>query len=130
MLLNFFSYLIVIVILASNEILCKIHRHRLYSNDSFAFKRRRYQNNKDEYVPLNSVTLSLLYNVNKPHHTEDPKKSYQWFKLKKNDAKANYSLEKMEILKETGTSKPSVTLYQTGTNTYTTSSEVHSIGFG
>ena len=129
MLLNFFSYLIVIVILASNAILCKIHRHRLHSNDSFTFKRRGYQNKEDEYVPLNSVTLSLLYNVNKPDHTVDPKKSYQWFKLKKKDVNANHGLESMEIVEETGTLQPSVALHQTVTNTITTSSEVHLIGF-
>ena len=38
---------------------------------------------KDEYIPLNSITLERLYNKNNSKHALDPKKRNRWIKPKK-----------------------------------------------
>ena len=102
MLLNIFNYLIFFGMIAWNDVSSKIHRNQLDSNDSYTFERRSNQLQKHEYVPLNSITLNLLYNKNKPQHVLDSNKRNHWSKLKKKKkgVQKNSNVEKNKTLHE------------------------------
>ena len=107
----------------SDNGICKILRQRLYSNDSISFKRRD-DLNAEEYVPLNSITLNLLYNnIGKPYAV-DPVKSYQWFNAKQSGIKPNIILDTMADEPANITTTPSDNVYQDTTNKYIPTSQV------
>ena len=122
MLPSIYKLLFVIIMLSDNGI-CKILRQRLYSNDSISFKRRD-DLNAEEYVPLNSVTLNLLYNnIGKPYAV-DPTKNNHWFNVKKNGIKPNINLDTMTDEPAYITTTPSNGVYQNATNKYLPTSQV------
>ena len=87
--LNVFNYLIVIVIMIRYNVICKIHRNKLESNNTYTFEKRANQPRTHEYVPLNSITLNLLYNKNKPKHVLNSNKRNHWLKPKKKSGQMN-----------------------------------------
>ena len=86
---NIFIYLIVSVIMIRYNVICKIHRNKLDSNNSYTFEKRANQPKIQEYVPLNSITLNLLYNKNKPKHVLNSNKRNHWLKPKKKGGQKN-----------------------------------------
>ena len=87
---------IVLISIMWNEILGKILRKRLESNDTYTFSRRNDHPANDEYVPLNSITLNLLYNNNKANPNLEYEQSSHWFKKKKKVQ--NTKKDKLSIL--------------------------------
>ena len=112
-------YLLVIVAIASHEIVCKIRRNRLHSNDSFTFSRKDDQLKKNEYVPLNSFTLNLLYNKNQPNNAISSEKSSLWLKPKKKGTQMKKKTEGGPIVKEHSSTKL-VNVHRTAPNEGTT----------
>ena len=89
---------IVLISIMWNEILGKIHRNRLESNDTYTFSRRNDHPTNDEYVPLNSITLNLLYNNNNANPNLEYEQSSHWFKKKKTGQNTSLNKEKLSIL--------------------------------
>ena len=89
---------ILLISIMWNEILGKIHRNRLESNDTYTFSRRNDHPTNDEYVPLNSITLNLLYNNNKANPNLEYAQSSHWFKKKKKGQNTSLNKEKLSIL--------------------------------
>ena len=87
---------IVLISIMWNEILGKIHRKRLESNDTYTFSRRNDHTANDEYVPLNSITLNLLYNKDNANPNLQYEQSSHWFKKKKKGQ--NTKKDKLSIL--------------------------------
>ena len=78
------NYLMFIVIFGTHDILGKIHQNELQFNDNLKAEKRSTPFRENEYVPLNSITLNLLYNKNRPKHVLDSNKRNRWIKPKKN----------------------------------------------
>ena len=89
---------IVLISIMWNEVLGKIHRTRLQSNDTYTFSRRNDNPTNDEYVPLNSITLNLLYNKNKANPSLEYEQSSHWFKKKKKGQNTSLNKDKLSIL--------------------------------
>ena len=78
------NYLMLVLIFGSQDVLGKIHQNELESNDNLRPEKRSNTLKKNEYVPLNSITLNLLYNKNKPKHALNSNKRNRWIKPRKN----------------------------------------------
>ena len=118
---------IVLISIMWNEILGKIHRNRLESNDTYTFSRRNDHPTSDEYVPLNSITLNLLYNNNNANPNLEYEQSSHWFKKKKKGQNSSLNKDELSTLNPSiSTPAPSnsgpkntthtTTLYQVGIN--------------
>ena len=81
-----------------NEILGKILKNRLQSNDTYTFSRRNDHSTNDEYVPLNSITLNLLYNKNNANPNLEYEQSSHWFKKKKKVQNTYHNTDDLSIL--------------------------------
>ena len=81
-----------------NEILGKILKNRLQSNDTYTFSRRNDHSTNDEYVPLNSITLNLLYNNNNANPNLEYEQSSHWFKKKKKGQNTSSDKDESSIL--------------------------------
>ena len=80
MLPQLINYLIVLVIIGAHSTIGEIHPNEIQDGiDSFQGKKLL----KDEYIPLNSITLEQFYNKKNPKHGLDPKKRNRWIKPKK-----------------------------------------------
>ena len=85
------NYLMFIVIFGTHDILGKIHQNELQFNDNLKAEKRSNPFRENEYVPLNSITLNLLYNKNRPKHVLDSNKRNRWIKPKKSGKHKNKS---------------------------------------
>ena len=80
MLQQLIYYLIVLVIIGAHFAMGKIHPNEIQDGNNSSEGKRLL---KDEYIPLNSITLERLFNKNNPKLGLDPKKRNRWIKPKK-----------------------------------------------
>ena len=77
------NYLIVMIIFGALVCVGKINRKELGTLNDLPQEKSSEHSQKDEYIPLNSITLNLFYNKNDSQNQLDSNARNRWVKPKK-----------------------------------------------
>ena len=77
------NYLIVMIIFGALVCVGKINQNELETLNNLPQEKSLVHSHKDEYIPLNSITLNLFYNKNDSQNQLDSNTRNRWVKPKK-----------------------------------------------
>ena len=99
------AYHLMVVAIASHEILGKISQNGLYSHGSFTYSRKNGQLKMNNYVTLSGIDLNILYDRNNINNVINSEESSHWIKPRKRELQNNKQIAANPTVHENVSSK-------------------------
>ena len=118
------NYLIILFVFGAQVCDGKFPPNKLETVKKFEVTKRSKPIQKDEYIPLNSITLNLFYNKNEPSKQLDSNTRKRWVKPKKKPKRKLKSKGHISDMNQNEPKNSNITLNEGASNKNLTTSKV------
>ena len=118
------NYLIVMIVFGAQVCDGKFPPNKLETVNKVKVTKSSKPIQKDEYIPLNSITLNLLYNKNEPSKQLDSNARNRWVKPKKKPKRKLKSKGHLSDMNQNEPTNSNISLDEGATNKILTTSKV------